>query len=161
MLTHAKSPRLAQTASVSECVQMSLPQPTFFPCSPLSHSFIHSTLYWAPSMCQALGPCSHRTDTLVELSYTHRLTRKPNGLCLTPSPRVPTPPQVLGLCCRDGPLCGPAHPQHYLECSTGMEHLVMMLPTMMASRRVQVPDSHSGIRMPGEGQRGTVTSSPE
>ena len=52
-------------------------------------------------------------------------------------------------------------PQHYLECSTGMEHLVMMLPTMMASRRVQVPDSHSGIRMPGEGQRGTVTSSPE
>ena len=48
------------------------------------------------------------------------------------------------------------HPhRHYLECNTGMEHLVMMLPTMMASRRVQVPDSHSGIRMPGEGQRGS------
>ena len=38
-LTHAKYPRLAQTASVSECVQMSLPQPTFFLRSPLSHSF--------------------------------------------------------------------------------------------------------------------------
>lgn len=37
----------------------------------------------------------------------------------------------------------------------------MMLPTMMASRRVQVPDSHNGIRMPGEGHRGTVTRSPE
>lgn len=31
----------------------------------------------------------------------------------------------------------------------------MMLPTMMASRRVQVPDSHSGIRIPGEDQRGS------
>ena len=61
-------------------------------------------------MCQALGPCSHGTDTLVELSYTHRLTRKPKGLCLTPSPCVPTPPRVLGLCCRDGLICGPAHP---------------------------------------------------
>lgn len=36
-----------------------------------------------------------------------------------------------------------------------MEHLVMMLPTMMASRRVQVPDSHSGMRIPEEGQRGS------
>lgn len=28
----------------------------------------------------------------------------------------------------------------------------MMLPTMMASRRVQVPDSHSGIRIPRQSQ---------
>lgn len=40
----------------------------------------------------------------------------------------------------------------YLECSTGIEHLVRMLPMMMASLRVQVPDSHSGIRIPAEGK---------
>lgn len=33
-----------------------------------------------------------------------------------------------------------------------MEHLVRMLPMMMASRSVQVPDSHSGMRIPVEGK---------
>lgn len=43
----------------------------------------------------------------------------------------------------------------------------MMLPTMMASRRVQVPDSHSGIRIPRQNQmqchlvRGERRSSPQ
>lgn len=36
----------------------------------------------------------------------------------------------------------------HLECSTGMEHLVRMLPMMMASLSVHVPDSHSGSRIP-------------
>lgn len=31
-----------------------------------------------------------------------------------------------------------------------MEHLVRMLPMMMASRSVQVPDSHRGMRIPVE-----------
>lgn len=31
-----------------------------------------------------------------------------------------------------------------------MEHLARMLPMMMASRSVHVPDSHSGIRIPVE-----------
>lgn len=31
-----------------------------------------------------------------------------------------------------------------------MEHLVRMLPMMMASRSVQVPDSHRGMRIPAE-----------
>lgn len=43
-------------------------------------------------------------------------------------------------------------PLRYLECRTGMEHLVRMLPMMMASRSVQVPDSHRGMRMPAEGE---------
>ena len=33
-----------------------------------------------------------------------------------------------------------------------MEHLVRMLPMMMASRSVQVPDSQSGMRIPAEGE---------
>ena len=33
-----------------------------------------------------------------------------------------------------------------------MEHLVRMLPMMMASRSVQVPDSHRGMRIPAEGE---------
>lgn len=36
----------------------------------------------------------------------------------------------------------------YLEWSTGMEHLVRMLPMMMASRREHVPDSQRGIKIP-------------
>lgn len=43
-------------------------------------------------------------------------------------------------------------PLRYLEWRTGMEHLVRMLPMMMASRSVQVPDSHRGMRMPAEGE---------
>lgn len=33
-----------------------------------------------------------------------------------------------------------------------MEHLVRMLPMMTASRSVQVPDSHRGMRIPAEGE---------
>lgn len=43
-------------------------------------------------------------------------------------------------------------PLRYLECRTGMEHLVRMLPMIMASRSVQVPDSHSGMRIPVGGE---------
>lgn len=50
-------------------------------------------------------------------------------------------------------LCPIQPPARYLECRTGMEHLVRMLPMMMASRSVQVPDSHSGMRIPGRGKR--------
>jgi hypothetical protein len=34
------------------------------------------------------------------------------------------------------------------ECNMGMEHLVSTLPTMMASRSVQLLDSHRGNKMP-------------
>lgn len=36
----------------------------------------------------------------------------------------------------------------HLECSTGIEHFVRILPMMMASLRVHVPDSQRGIRIP-------------
>lgn len=36
----------------------------------------------------------------------------------------------------------------YLEWSTGIEHFVSMLPMMMASLRVHVPDSQRGINIP-------------
>ena len=39
-------------------------------------------------------------------------------------------------------------PLPYLEWSTGIEHFVSMLPMMMASLRVHVPDSQRGIRIP-------------
>ncbi len=45
----------------------------------------------------------------------------------------------------------------HLECSTGMEHRVMMLPMMMASLREHVPDSHSGSRIPAHTHRETET----
>lgn len=50
----------------------------------------------------------------------------------------------------EGHLGGCSLPAQYLEWRTGMEHLARMLPMMMASRSVQVPDSHSGIRIPVE-----------
>lgn len=36
----------------------------------------------------------------------------------------------------------------YLEWSTGIEHFVSMLPMIIASLRVHVPDSHRGISIP-------------
>lgn len=38
----------------------------------------------------------------------------------------------------------------YLVYKTGMEHFVMILPMIIASLKVQVPDSHNGINIPGE-----------
>lgn len=44
-------------------------------------------------------------------------------------------------------VCG-SERKPYLEWSTGIEHFVSMLPMMMASLRVHVPDSHRGINIP-------------
>lgn len=49
-------------------------------------------------------------------------------------------------------------PGPHLECRTGMEHLVRMLPMMTASLSVHVPDSHSGMRIPGNGDSQAPTT---
>lgn len=53
-------------------------------------------------------------------------------------------------------VCGGERKPH-LEWSTGMEHFVRMLPMMMASLRVHVPDSHNGIRIPAWHERHEIS----
>lgn len=64
-----------------------------------------------------------------------------------------SPPGILGK------LFPPSPSGPHLECRTGMEHLLRMLPMMMASLSVQVPDSHSGMRIPGDGDSQAPTTS--